>query len=92
MDGLRPGTTMPLDDAGRRTIREHWEHVRKARGQRFCFRVLMQRRRRVWDLNFLPVTQTSGDSGMTDYVRKSGGLTASGSPLLAPDCCQSSVA
>ena len=38
MGGLRPGTTKPLDQAGRRTIREHWEHVREASGQPFDFR------------------------------------------------------
>ena len=38
MGGLRPGTTKPLDEAGRRTIREHWEHVREASGQLFDFR------------------------------------------------------
>src|SRR3954462_12426370 len=38
MGGLRPGTTKPLDEAGRRTIREHWEHVREASGQPFVFR------------------------------------------------------
>jgi putative protein-disulfide isomerase len=38
MGGLRPGTTKPLDEAGRRTIREHWEHVREASGQPFDFR------------------------------------------------------
>ena len=38
MGGLRPGTTKPLDEAGRRTIREHWEHVREASGQPFGFR------------------------------------------------------
>src|SRR5215210_9593045 len=38
MGGLRPGTTKPLDEAGRRTIREHSEHVREASGQPFDFR------------------------------------------------------
>src|SRR3954469_16312810 len=38
MGGLRPGTTKPLDEAGRRKIREHWEHVREASGQPFDFR------------------------------------------------------
>jgi putative protein-disulfide isomerase len=37
MGGLRPGTTQPLDDAGRRGIREHWEHVHEATGQPFDF-------------------------------------------------------
>jgi len=32
MGGLRPGTTKPLDNAGKRTI---WEHVREASGQLF---------------------------------------------------------
>ncbi|MDQ3560310.1 MAG: DsbA family protein [Pseudomonadota bacterium] len=35
MGGLRPGTTKPLDEAGKRTIREHWEHVHEASGQPF---------------------------------------------------------
>jgi putative protein-disulfide isomerase len=38
MGGLRPGTTKPLDEAGRRKIRGHWEHVREASGQPFDFR------------------------------------------------------
>src|SRR5215210_1452394 len=38
MSGLRPGTTKPLDEAGRRTIREHLAHVREASGQPFDFR------------------------------------------------------
>jgi len=38
MGGLRPGTTKPLDEAGKRTIREHWEHVHEATGQPFDFR------------------------------------------------------
>ena len=38
MGGLRPGTTKPLDDAGKRTIREHWEHVHEASGQPFDMR------------------------------------------------------
>ncbi|HYF53940.1 MAG TPA: DsbA family protein [Salinarimonas sp.] len=35
MGGLRPGTTRPLDEAGKATIRGHWEHVRAATGQPF---------------------------------------------------------
>jgi putative protein-disulfide isomerase len=35
MGGLRPGTTKPLDEAGKRTVREHWEHVHEASGQPF---------------------------------------------------------
>ena len=38
MGGLRPGTTMPLDESGKRTIREHWEHVHEASGQPFDMR------------------------------------------------------
>jgi putative protein-disulfide isomerase len=37
MGGLRPGTTKPLDAAGKATIREHWEHVHEASGQPFEF-------------------------------------------------------
>lgn len=35
LGGLRPGTTEPLDEAGKQTIREHWEHVHEASGQPF---------------------------------------------------------
>jgi putative protein-disulfide isomerase len=35
--GLRPGTTKPMDEAARRTTREHWEHVHDASGQPFDF-------------------------------------------------------
>jgi len=38
MGGLRPGTTKPLDEAGKRSIREHWEHVHEASGQPFNMR------------------------------------------------------
>jgi hypothetical protein len=48
MGGLRPGTTKPLDDAGRRTIREHWEQVQAASGQPFDFRYF-ERERFVYD-------------------------------------------
>jgi putative protein-disulfide isomerase len=48
MGGLRPGTTKPLDEAGRRTIREHWEHVQAASGQPFDFR-FFERERFVYD-------------------------------------------
>ena len=37
MGGLRPGTTKPMDEAARRTTREHWEHVHKASSQPFGF-------------------------------------------------------
>lgn len=37
MGGLRPGTTKPMDDAGKRSMREHWEHVHEASGQPFDF-------------------------------------------------------
>ena len=37
LGGLRPGTTEAMDDATRRTIRHHWEHVRDASGQPFDF-------------------------------------------------------
>jgi putative protein-disulfide isomerase len=48
MGGLRPGTTKPLDEVGRRTIREHWEHVHEASGQPFDFR-FFERERFVYD-------------------------------------------
>ncbi len=38
MGGLRPGTTKLLDEAGKRTIRAHWEHVHEASGQPFNMR------------------------------------------------------
>jgi putative protein-disulfide isomerase len=37
MGGLRPGTTKPMDEAAKRTIREHWKHVHEATGQPFDF-------------------------------------------------------
>ena len=37
LGGLRPGTTKPLDDDGRQTIRDHWRHVHEASGQPFDF-------------------------------------------------------
>ncbi|NNG05614.1 MAG: DsbA family protein [Inquilinus sp.] len=37
LGGLRPGTTEIMDDAARRMIRGHWEHVREASGQPFDF-------------------------------------------------------
>lgn len=35
LGGLRPGTTEVMDEAAKRTIREHWEHVHEASGQPF---------------------------------------------------------
>ncbi len=37
MGGLRPGTTEPLDEGTKATIREHWEHVHEMSGQPFDF-------------------------------------------------------
>lgn len=37
MGGLRPGTTKPMDDKSKGTVREHWEHVETASGQPFDF-------------------------------------------------------
>src|SRR5690349_24689790 len=38
MGGLRPGTTKSLNEAAKRTIQEHWEHVHEATGQPVAFR------------------------------------------------------
>lgn len=35
LGGLFPGTDRPLDDAGKATVREHWDHVAEATGQEF---------------------------------------------------------
>lgn len=35
LGGLRPGTTEPMDDASRASVRSHWQHVREASGQPF---------------------------------------------------------
>jgi putative protein-disulfide isomerase len=35
MGGLRPGTTMPMNDADKASIREHWQHVHAMTGQPF---------------------------------------------------------
>ena len=37
LGGLRPGTTKPMDDKSKQTIRDHWEHVETASGQPFDF-------------------------------------------------------
>jgi putative protein-disulfide isomerase len=37
MGGLRPSTTRPMDEAAKREIRAHWEHVHEASGQPFDF-------------------------------------------------------
>jgi len=37
MGGLRPGTTNPMADDMKSTIREHWRHVQEASGQPFDF-------------------------------------------------------
>ena len=37
MGGLSPGTTDPVDERTKATIREHWEHVQTASGQAFEF-------------------------------------------------------
>jgi putative protein-disulfide isomerase len=38
MGGLRPGTTKPMEEAAKRSIREHWDHVHEASGQPFDLR------------------------------------------------------
>ncbi|WP_230530735.1 DsbA family protein [Microvirga roseola] len=38
LGGLRPGTTEPLNEKGKETIREHWIHVHEASGQPFDMR------------------------------------------------------
>ena len=38
MGGLRPGTTEPMNEATKRDVRAHWEHVHEASGQPFDFR------------------------------------------------------
>ena len=35
--GLRPGTTSPMDESDKSTIRSHWEHVNEASGQPFDY-------------------------------------------------------
>ena len=37
LGGLRPGTTEPMDEVLKETIRDHWKHVEKATGQPFDF-------------------------------------------------------
>jgi putative protein-disulfide isomerase len=37
LGGLRPGTTEPLDERAKASIREHWNHVNEASGQPFDF-------------------------------------------------------
>lgn len=40
MGGLRPGTTEPMSEEAKRSIREHWTHVHEASGQPFDGAVL----------------------------------------------------
>lgn len=40
MGGLRPGTTEPMSEEAKRSIREHWTHVTEASGQPFDGAVL----------------------------------------------------
>lgn len=35
LGGLRPGTTKPMDDAAKASMRSHWNHVHTASGQMF---------------------------------------------------------
>lgn len=35
LGGLRPGTTDPLDEKGKRSIQDHWRHVEELAGQTF---------------------------------------------------------
>ena len=65
MGGLRPGTTKLLDEAGRRTIRQHWEHVREASGQPFDFRFFERE-------NFIHDTEPA--SRAVVVVRRAAGL------------------
>jgi putative protein-disulfide isomerase len=37
MGGLRPGTTKPMNESAKHTVREHWEHVHTASGQPFDY-------------------------------------------------------
>ncbi len=37
MGGLRPGTTKPMDQALKASVRSHWDHVHRASGQPFNF-------------------------------------------------------
>lgn len=37
LGGLFPGTTEPLDEAGKATVREHWQHVADATGRSFDY-------------------------------------------------------
>lgn len=46
--GLHPGNDLPMDEATKASIREHWEHVRDASGQPFDF-AFFDRPRFVYD-------------------------------------------
>ncbi len=43
MGGLFAGNRKPLDERGKETIREHWDHVRDASGQPFDYRFFERR-------------------------------------------------
>jgi len=48
LGGLAVGTTKALDDRGKQTIREHWQHVADLTGQPFDFR-FFEREKFVYD-------------------------------------------
>lgn len=48
LGGLRPGTTEPMDETSRATVREHWTRVHDASGQPFDF-TFFDRPRFVYD-------------------------------------------
>jgi len=72
MGGLRPGTTKLLDEAGKRMIREHWEHVHEASGQPFDVH-FFDRDRFVYDTepasNAVVVARRSGMEQALAYLR-----------------------
>ena len=48
LGGLRPGTTSPMDESMKSTIKDHWSHVQAATGQPFDFS-FFERERFVYD-------------------------------------------
>ncbi|MFC4174962.1 DsbA family protein [Microvirga sp. GCM10011540] len=73
MGGLRPGTTEPLDEKGKRTIREHWDHVHSASGQPFDM-AFFDRQGFVYDTEpastAVVVVRRSGMDGALAYLER----------------------
>lgn len=73
LGGLAAGTTKALDEDGKRSIREHWQHVAELAGQPFDFR-FFERDRFVYDTEppcraVVTARRITGDSALFFFSR-----------------------